>query len=170
MQRLILLRHAKAERNAPSGEDFDRSLTARGRTDAALMGRVLAQAGVRPDLALVSDAQRTRDTWEEASKALGPIETRFEAALYHASSRALRATIEPYEESGRSLILVGHNPGLHQLVIDLLIEGAAAPSTLARASSKFPTASAAVFVMDAAGRAVFDGLFFAADHGGGGSE
>ena len=54
MKRLILFRHAKTERHAPSGQDFDRRLTQRGRDDARLMGRVLADAGFSPDLVLVS--------------------------------------------------------------------------------------------------------------------
>ena len=54
MRRLILLRHAKAENQAASGEDIDRALTARGLADAARMGQVLADAGLQPDLALVS--------------------------------------------------------------------------------------------------------------------
>ena len=66
MRRLILLRHAKAENQAASGEDIDRALTARGLADAARMGQVLADAGLQPDLALVSSGVRARQTWEAA--------------------------------------------------------------------------------------------------------
>ena len=69
LQRLILLRHGKAESVAESGGDFERGLTERGRRDAALIGRVLADAGITPDLALVSAARRARETWDEASPA-----------------------------------------------------------------------------------------------------
>ena len=171
MQRLILLRHAKAERSAPSGEDFDRPLAERGRADAKLMGRVLADAGLTPDLALVSSAARTRQTWEEASRAFGrEIETYADKRLYLAGSAAMRAMVEELEGRDGTLILVGHNPGIHQLALQLLIEGAAAASTIARITSKFPTASAVAFEVDAAGRPAYDGVFFAADYGGGAGE
>ena len=69
MAHLILLRHAKAESASSTGRDIDRPLTERGHRDAAIMGRVLAQAGFIPDLALVSTARRAQETWEEASPA-----------------------------------------------------------------------------------------------------
>jgi phosphohistidine phosphatase len=64
MQRLILMRHAEAEPAAGSGRDRDRVLSGRGRKDSAAMARALAGRGMRPDLALVSPAARTRQTWE----------------------------------------------------------------------------------------------------------
>ena len=67
MDRLILLRHGKAEADAPTGQDFDRALTGRGRRDAALVARELAEAGSAPDLVLVSPAVRAKETWEEAA-------------------------------------------------------------------------------------------------------
>ncbi len=170
MQRLILLRHAKAEPRAASGEDFDRSLAARGHDDARLMGRVLAEAGIKPSVALVSPARRTRETWEDAAEALGAADVRLEKGLYNATSRELRRMIEPFEYEDGELILVGHNPGLHQLVIELLVEGAAPPSAISRAATRFPTATAAVFDMDVAGRLTWDGLYLASEHGGGAGE
>ena len=62
MQRLILLRHGKADSVSALGGDLERGLTDRGRRDAALMGRVLADAGFTPDLVLVSSARRTCET------------------------------------------------------------------------------------------------------------
>ncbi|NEX92164.1 histidine phosphatase family protein [Caulobacter sp. 17J65-9] len=170
MDRLILFRHAKAERAAPSGDDHDRSLTERGREDARLMGQVLADAGVKPDLALVSDAQRTRQTWTEAARAFDGVALRLEGRLYNAGTQALRAAIEEVEDQAGTVVLVGHNPGIHSLAVELLVEGAAAPSTIEKLRSKFPTATAAVFTVDAAGRTAYDGLYLAKDHGGGGEE
>jgi phosphohistidine phosphatase len=170
MQRLLLFRHAKAERQAGSGEDFDRALVERGKADARLMGKVMFEAGLRPDLAWVSPSLRTRQSWEAASLAFGPVETVFEQKLYHASSQTMRRMIERMEGRSGSLILVGHNPGLHQLVIELLVEGAAAASVTARATAKFPTASVAAFDIDVAGRPVLEGLYFPADYGGGAGE
>jgi phosphohistidine phosphatase len=67
---LSLLRHAKAAQPLPGQQDFDRPLTERGRNDAAWAGRILA--GFKPDLALVSAAQRTRETWDIASQDTAP--------------------------------------------------------------------------------------------------
>src|SRR4051794_14168259 len=98
MPRLILLRHAKAESKSASGEDIDRALAERGHDDARLMGRVLAEAGLNPAVALVSPARRTRETWSDAALAFaGPVEASFDKALYHAGSHALRRAVEPYE-------------------------------------------------------------------------
>src|SRR5579863_892928 len=91
MERLILLRHGKAEASAPSGEDFDRSLTERGRSDSALMGRVLAGAGYAPDLVLVSSAARTHQTWDAASPAFGPTRALFLRDLFHAPAEQILA-------------------------------------------------------------------------------
>ena len=70
MDRLILLRHGKAEAHAASGQDFDRPLTERGRRDVALVARRLAEAGQVPDLVLVSPAARARETWEAMARAV----------------------------------------------------------------------------------------------------
>ena len=64
MDRLILMRHAKAERRSASGDDFDRLLTDDGRGDAAMVGLALAKDGLAPTLVLVSAAQRAVETWE----------------------------------------------------------------------------------------------------------
>jgi len=64
VNRLILLRHAKAEAEAASGDDFDRPLAARGRREAQAVAEHLAGLGLRPDVAVVSPALRTRETWE----------------------------------------------------------------------------------------------------------
>lgn len=168
MRQLILFRHAKAEGRSASGDDFDRQLTQKGEADARLIGQVLHEAGLDPDLALVSAAMRTRQTWEAAAAAFpGSPEVRHEAGLYNASSAWLRQSVESLEGHGGVVMFVGHNPGMHQLALDLLVESGAAASLIARAGSRFPPATAAVFAMDAAGRPTYDGLFYAADFGGG---
>jgi phosphohistidine phosphatase len=170
MDRLILLRHAKAERNAPSGDDFDRALSERGRTDARLMGRVLAEAGWRPTTAWVSAAARTRETWAFASEAFAPLEPQYLKSLYHASSNVMMRLIEADEGAPGTVMIVGHNPGIHQLALELLIAGAASAHDLSQVRGRFPTATAVVFEIDAAGRPSFDGIYLASDHGGGGGE
>jgi phosphohistidine phosphatase len=167
MRRLVLFRHAKAERNAPSGEDFDRELTERGLHDARLIGRALADAGVSPGLALVSPSARTRQTWDASGLAGAGTEARFDKGLYHASARMLRQAVEAVEDEAETLVLVGHNPGLHELAVQLVVEGAGSGAVLDRVRSKFPTAAAIVYDLDVVGRPVFGGLYLAKDYGGG---
>lgn len=157
MQRLILMRHAEAEPAAASGRDRDRSLSERGREDAAHVGRALARRGFRPDHALVSPAARTRQTWDLARDAFGDVEARFDDGLYDAGSPTLRAFVEEMEDVAGCLIVVAHNPGVHRLALDYLVEAAASPSVLERLSG-FAPSSAAVFAVDAAGRPGFEGF------------
>ena len=170
MQRLILFRHAKAERTAVSGDDFDRALSERGKRDARLMGHVLAQRGLVPTAAWVSPALRTRETWAEAETAFGAVEAQFPDDLYHATADLMRRLIEADEGRDGTVMVVGHTPGLHQLAVELLVEGAASASAITHMRSRFPTATAVAFEFDAAGRPSFDGIYLAADHGGGGGE
>lgn len=169
MRRLILMRHAKAERVSAEG-DIGRPLSQRGLADAALMGRVLAERGLRPDLALVSAATRTRQTWDAARDAFGDVEAEIEPRLYEADADRLRQAVEAVEDRCETLILVGHNPAIHDLAVDLLTEAASSPSVLERFSAGFPTGAAAVFDLDAAGRAAYGGFFKPSDHGGGAGE
>lgn len=169
MKRLILMRHGKAERSSPGG-DFERRLTERGREDAALMGRLLRDEGLVPDLALVSSARRTLETWAEAACAFPTARMTSLKTLYHAPAERLLDEIEAVADEVETVMVVAHNPGIHELAIRLLIEGSAGPALIARAESRFPTATVAAFTIDPAGRAAYDGLFYVADHGGGGGE
>jgi len=169
MKRLILMRHGKAERSNPGG-DVERGLTERGRLDAALMGRLLKDEGLTPDLALVSAAKRTRETWAEASAAFPDTKAEILKDLYHAAADRVLFEVEAVMDEAESILVVGHNPGLHELTLVLLRQGGAGSALVARAESRFPTSSVAAFTFDAAGRPVYDGLFYAADHGGGGGE
>ncbi|HYD27535.1 SixA phosphatase family protein [Brevundimonas sp.] len=157
MQRLILMRHGEAERAAGSGRDRDRALSGRGRTDAAAMGRALAARGVRPDLALVSPATRTRQTWDLLHDAFGDVQIRDDEALYNGGADTLRRLVEGVEDEAGCLMVVAHNPGVHLLAVEYLIEGAASPSVLDRMSGGFPPGAAAIFGVDSAGRRMFEG-------------
>ena len=170
MHRLILMRHAKAERAAASGKDRDRALTERGLLDAALMGRVLAEKGLRPDLALVSSATRTRETWEAVQEAMGDVEVRLEPTLYNAPVDVIRRFVEGAEDQAGCLLVLAHNPGIHMLAYDYLVESAASPSVMDKMADGFPTAAAAVFEVDVAGRCVYDGYLTAKAFGGGADE
>ena len=157
MQRLILMRHAEAERAAGSGGDRDRPLSPRGRSDAAAMGRALAARGMRPDLALVSPAARTRQTWDLLHDAFGDVQIREDEALFNGGADVLRRFVEGAEDEAGCLIVVAHNPGVHLLAVEYLIESAASPSVLDRMSGGFPPGSAAIFTVDAAGRCTLEG-------------
>ncbi len=156
MQRLILMRHAEAESAAP-GRDRDRPLSARGRTDAAAMGRALAARGWRPDLALVSPATRTRQTWDLVHDAFGDVQIRDDEALFNGGADTLRRLVGDAEDEAGCLMVVAHNPGVHVLAVEYLIESAASPSALDRMSGGFPPGAAAIFAVDSAGRFTLEG-------------
>jgi len=160
MDRLILFRHGKAERDSDSGEDFDRRLTERGVRESAATAANLADMGLVPDLVLVSPAARTRETWTAAQAAFPGAAWRIEPSLYHAEERVIRKLAESAGETSNAVMVVGHNPGLQELTIRLLHEGSAPSPLIARAHAMFPTAAAAVFLFDAVGRPSYDGLFF----------
>ena len=164
------MRHAKAERRAESGRDFDRPLAERGLSDAALMGQVLARAGLTPDVALVSPAKRTEETWAALSKAFPGARHEGDRGLYNAGAQTLWAAVQKAGETAGTVMLVAHNPGVHELTVALLRQGSASPSVIAKATERFPTSTVAAFTFDAAGRPCYDGIFLAADHGGGGGE
>ena len=169
MQRLILLRHGKAESVAAIGGDFERGLTERGRRDAALIGRVLAEAGLVPDLALVSPARRARETWEETASAFPHARCEHSRLLYLASAEQLAQLVGAATEPVNSLIVVGHNPGLHDYALALFGQAPPAAGAQNPLLASFPTAAAAVFGIDPTGRARFERLILPREHGGGAS-
>lgn len=170
MQRLILMRHGKAERATAGMEDIDRGLTHRGREDSAIIGEVLMAQGLSPDIALVSAAARTSQTWTAAGHAFVGVEARLRPDLYLADAGRILAVAEQESGPADTVMVVGHNPGMHELALSLLLHGSAAPSEVAKFRNGFPTATAAVFQFDAGGRPAYDGLFFARDFGGGAGE
>ena len=91
MERLILMRHGDAERGAPGLEDFERDLTQEGRAESRGVGRALAEAGLAPDLGLVSAARRAAETWREAAQAFPAAGLERDDGLYAASSARLAA-------------------------------------------------------------------------------
>ena len=160
MDRLILLRHGKAEPDSDSGDDFDRRLAPRGVRESVDMGARLADMGFQPQVALVSPAARAKATWEAAQPAFPAAETRFLDHLYHADSETIRRAAEEAGASVATVMRVGHNPGMQELTIRLLQEGAAPSGLIGKAQRNFPTAAAAVFLFDSNGRPHFDGLFY----------
>ncbi|MBI1186500.1 MAG: histidine phosphatase family protein [Alphaproteobacteria bacterium] len=118
MESLILLRHAKAVRPHEAAHDRARDLTGRGRREAREAGEAIAALDLRPGVAIVSPAQRTRETWEIARAALPWTPRTIETdALYDASAETIwREAVEAaHDENASGVIVVGHNPGLHDL-------------------------------------------------------
>lgn len=141
-RRLVVLRHAKSAR--PEGvADHERPLAPRGRADAPAAGRALAEAGCLPDLALCSTAARARRTWELAAAqwdTLPPV--RHDPRLYAAGVPELLAVVREAPAEAGTLLLIGHNPGLEDLVLTLAGDGL--DDTLDRVREKFPTSAVAV--------------------------
>src|SRR5690606_11329670 len=108
---LLLMRHAEATQTAPGGRDRDRPLTAAGVADALAVGHRLNASGLLPDLALASDARRTRETLEGLSPALRvQPEIRLDPALYRADGRELLDRIREEGGTADCLLVIGHNP------------------------------------------------------------
>lgn len=163
MDRLILLRHGDAERDSESGDDFDRRLSSRGQAESTRMGETLAEMGLIPDLALVSAAARARETWAAVAPSFPKAQARFDDALYLAEAEVFRRAALAAGAGAGCVLVVGHNPGLQELAIRLLMEASAGGALISRVQSGFPTAAAAVFLIDSAGRPHYDGLFFPRD-------
>lgn len=168
MDRLILMRHAKAERRSPSGGDFERALTEEGRRDAALVGKALSKDGLAPAVVLISAAKRAVDTWEAMREPFPKARTQTLQALYNAAPMAILDALEGV--AAGAVMVIGHNPGIHELAVGLLREGGAGSAVIGKVASRFPTATAVAFVVDPNGRAAYDGVFYAADLGGGGAD
>jgi phosphohistidine phosphatase len=128
MRRLMLLRHAKTENDAPSGRDQDRRLDSRGRNDAAEIGSWIATHPPFPDAVLVSPAIRAHQTWEmtwAAMKAVvPPLQVELLPELYGADPRQLLQTIRAASGTDpQRLMIIGHNPGMHELALALAGSG-----------------------------------------------
>lgn len=126
---LLILRHAKAEPAEAGGDDFARALTRRGERDAGRVGREMREHGWVPDLVLCSPAARTRATAEAVLEGLGsheglsaPGAIRYEDRLYNASRDALMQVLSSAPARKKRLLVIGHNPGLEEVVEYLAAE------------------------------------------------
>jgi phosphohistidine phosphatase len=146
-RRVYVLRHAKSSWDDPALADHDRPLNERGRRAAKAMRRHLAGAGIAPDVVLCSTAVRARQTLERLEPALDGAAVSVDAQLYGAGARTLLDRMRALPESVGSVMVIGHNPGLQELVLGLAAPG---PSR-DRVALKFPTAALATLAFDAAG-------------------
>jgi len=149
MRRLMLLRHAKTERPEPGQRDRDRKLVKRGRSDAETIAGYVVHHDLIPDLALVSPARRTQETWELIAngfrKAPRHIE---EERIYNASTDSLMTLIGG-TRGAHSLLIIGHNPGLYEVALLLVASGDIAMRE--RLAEKLPTSGLVIidFAFDA---------------------
>jgi len=122
--RLMLLRHAKAVTADPGMADRDRGLSPRGRNDALKIGSYMARHALLPEHALVSSARRTRDTWESARGAFPrPCPADYLDKLYDARPEDILNAVREVEGTSHSLLVIGHNPGLHEVARLLIASG-----------------------------------------------
>jgi phosphohistidine phosphatase len=140
-RRLILFRHAKSD--WPEVADHERPLAKRGKRDAPVAGRWLGRSGLAPDAVVCSTARRARETWELASGGLAesargaapPV--RYEPRLYEATVLSLLMLVREFPDDERTVLMVGHNPGLAELAVGMAQPPPEPPSA-------FPTAAVAV--------------------------
>ena len=149
MRRIVLLRHAKAVRPDQGLSDFDRPLDARGRDEAPRAGQLLADVAVTPDIALVSAALRTRQTWDLIADLVPARTVIVESDLYLADAETWLDHLSAHADA-ETVLGVGHNPGLKDAA-DVLM-GPSGHDTRARASlaAGLPTSCAVILSLDGA--------------------
>lgn len=144
MKILGLLRHAKSDWGESDKRDFDRGLNKRGCKGAALIGEHIREHGIEWDMLIASPARRVKITLEEA--AIGP-EPEWDDRLYLANIETICDVIHETASDADAVLLAGHNPGLGEMVFELV-----APQNendlFDEAKVKFPTAAYAVFELD----------------------
>ncbi|MGY3074576.1 phosphohistidine phosphatase [Bradyrhizobium sp. LM6.10] len=152
MRRLLLLRHAKTEIDAPSGRDRDRRLDDRGQRDSAQLGDWIAAHPPFPEAVLVSHAVRARQTWDivwEAMKdRVAAPQVEILSELYGADPAQILETIRTatVPADPKQLLLVGHNPGMHEVA--LMLMGGGDPAGAKAIADNLPTAGLAIFDFD----------------------
>ena len=148
MKILGLFRHAKSDWQDPRARDFDRPLNDRGRRGAAIMGRHIRDHGVRWERVIASPAIRCAETIEIASEASGrPVAVNWDRRIYLASSATLADLLRETDGDPKSILMVGHNPGLEDLIFDLVPDDGSSPLRDV-VEVKFPTAAYAVLELN----------------------
>jgi phosphohistidine phosphatase len=150
MKKLGLYRHAKSDWHDARARDFDRPLNKRGRRAAALMGKHIREHGIAWGRIIASPAVRCAETFELGSVAIGqtyPAE--WDRRIYLASSATLEDLLREQDDSCASVMMIGHNPGLEDLIFDLVPDDGSSPLR-EMVEEKFPTAAFAVIELDIA--------------------
>jgi phosphohistidine phosphatase len=159
MRRLILFRHGKAETAGPSGGDRERPLAERGCADSAVTAQWLSEEGFVPDLVLVSPAARTRETWDAAQAWFPAARVEPRERLYLAAPETIRGVVEEASDGADTVMVVGHNPGLQELGVELVADGGAPRVQAHHMEDGFPTAAAWVFRVRNDGEAALEAVY-----------
>ncbi|WP_055717772.1 SixA phosphatase family protein [Streptomyces torulosus] len=155
-RRIVLFRHAKAD--WPQVSDHERPLADRGRMDAAVAGRKLADSGISFDLALCSTAVRTRETWKLAVHELPERpKTVYEERIYEASPGDLIALLNETPDDAQTVLLVGHNPGV-QALAEILAGQAEGDARKRMSRRDFPAAAYAVISFEGSWKSLEPGV------------
>lgn len=138
MNRLYLLRHAKSSWKDPALDDFDRSLNKRGEKACELLARHIGKTGIKPALVLCSPAKRTRQTLKAILPVWhGRVDAIYANEIYDANTETLHALLCRYAGSHDSIMLVGHNPALQELILNLCADDE--NNQYRRVAEKYPT-------------------------------
>lgn len=155
-RRIVLFRHAKAD--WPQVSDHERPLADRGRKDAPVAGRKLADSGIPFDLALCSTAVRTRETWKLAVQELPHRpKTVYEERIYEASPGELIAVLNELPDDAQNVLLIGHNPGVQGLA-DILAGSSEGDARERMSRLGYPAAAFAVLSFDGTWKALEPGV------------
>jgi phosphohistidine phosphatase len=147
MRRLLLLRHAKSSWDTPGLPDLERPLAPRGRQAAPQVAKAMAKRRWVPDLVLCSQAERVRETWQLMAPLLGErIPAKTLRTIYPGAPSRLLMVLQRAPDEARTVLLIGHNPGLAAFATSLCGDGP--KKALAQMSTKFPTAGLAVIDLD----------------------
>lgn len=146
MKRLAVLRHASSASAASGMADFDRSLDAHGRQAARQIGEELQRRALDFDHTIASPAVRVRETVAELADGLGKmLNVEFESSIYEASVDDLLRVVREIPDHAAAPLLVGHNPGLHALILHLARDGVSGRGQ--RILGSFPTAALAIVAL-----------------------
>src|SRR5260370_42359004 len=115
MKRLIVQRHAKSDWEAGATSDHERPLNERGRREAPSVGARLVELSAVPELALVSDATRTRETWDRIKGSFARTKMELEPSFYLAGLDAVRERVARVDDEIETVLVLGHNPGWEEL-------------------------------------------------------
>ena len=143
---IVVMRHAKAEQTGAT--DFERRLAERGHGDAAEAGRWLAAQGVEPELALVSAAVRTQETWDSLADGAGwDLPPELLEGLYSAGTQTALDLLREVDDGITSVMVVGHNPTMASLAA-ILDDGSGDEEAGNELALGFPTSAVTVFEYD----------------------
>ena len=148
MKKLTLLRHAKSSWKDPVARDFDRPLNGKGKNAAKAVGKFLKKQEFVFEQVLASPAVRVVETIEHVEKTYGAqFSPDWDRRIYLASSVTLLDIVRGADEAAEHLLMVGHNPGLEDLVFDLVPDDASSPAR-DEVEAKYPTAALAEMELD----------------------